>query len=242
MKEGVILFSVLANCAAIASSCFVSRCTSLSTSMAAFGTGKSTSKSSDTTVRTTPSAAVPLSPKAPTSTCSGSARASQAMEERSACRACWKTASSHQKVRGGRSFGGMLCSALVLRIWETRLHILANQPSASSSRKRVPALASTQGLIIKEEAADSPRGSLCHTASVTNGMNGCKSFREVSSAYRRTLCEIAPSLLVASPPKCSCNLVFEISRYQEAKSSCTNSFTALVGGAKLFSRSACVTV
>mmetsp|Transcript_19364 Transcript_19364/g.60743 ORF Transcript_19364/g.60743 Transcript_19364/m.60743 type:complete len:236 (-) Transcript_19364:1882-2589(-) len=181
-KEGVIFFSVLSSWPVIQSSCFVSRCTSFSTSTAASGTGMSTSKSSDTTVRTTPSAAVPRPPKAPTSMRSASARASQAMAEDSACSASWKAASSHQKVRGTRSLGGMLCSARVLRICETRLHIFVYQPSAPSSRTRAPEFDSVQGLIISDGAADSPRGSLCHTASVTNGMNGCRSFRETSRA------------------------------------------------------------
>mmetsp|Transcript_71276 Transcript_71276/g.202091 ORF Transcript_71276/g.202091 Transcript_71276/m.202091 type:complete len:324 (-) Transcript_71276:2329-3300(-) len=240
-KEGVIFLSVLSSWLEIASSCLVSRCVSFSTSTVFSGTGMSTSRSSDTTVRTTPTGAAPRAANAPTWTCSASARASHATAERSASRAPWKPGSPHQRARATRSFGGMSCSALVFRICETSVHMRANQRSACSSRSMETLAGSIQGLIISDAGSARPDGSRCQTASVTNGMKGCNSVRETSRAYNKARWAMVPRALEGSPPRCGCKRVFATSTYHEAKSSCRNSFNAFVGGAKLLASSASVT-
>mmetsp|Transcript_55745 Transcript_55745/g.178893 ORF Transcript_55745/g.178893 Transcript_55745/m.178893 type:complete len:262 (+) Transcript_55745:524-1309(+) len=181
-KAGVIFFSVLASWPVIQSSCLVSRCSSFSTSTVSSGTGMSISRPSETVVRTLPAGTAPRAAKASTSMRSSSARASHATAGRSRCRASRKAASWHQKVSGTRSFGATLCSARVLRICETRVHTLANQPSASRSRTSPAAAASGQALTMSEAGAPAPRGSRCQTASVTKGMKGCSSCSETSRA------------------------------------------------------------
>mmetsp|Transcript_61357 Transcript_61357/g.159293 ORF Transcript_61357/g.159293 Transcript_61357/m.159293 type:complete len:389 (-) Transcript_61357:1423-2589(-) len=164
---GVICFSDLASIPLTKSSCLFRRCSSFSISTSCSGGSMSTSRPSATTLRTTPSGVPsprPLMSRA--SVWSTSALVKCAITAFSSCSARASSRSSHQMVRATFSLGATSCSARALRTLETMLHIRSKQYSAFWS-ERAPPDRSSHGVIISEAGLELPRGSLCHTASVT---------------------------------------------------------------------------